>query len=258
MLAPGSTEWMTPVKGIFAAVVGLMLVSSALSAETFESPPVKEGDSWTYRITTEKGAAGWNQVHNEITVTRVTPTTIFISVKVSGSTQAPREVFVGSDWSRSRDVNGKETVVNKPFVFPLSIGKSWDLAYQEDSPNAQHKFEKFQDHFNVVGFEDIDVPAGKFRALKIEADGHWEAELAPAQSVVQGAQSGQNGTTLVTQVQKTTDRQTSGRLYKAYWYAPEVKRWVKSIEENYSSGGVRNERFTQELESFRPAGAKND
>jgi hypothetical protein len=32
---------------------------------------------------------------------------------------------------------------------------------------------------------------------------------------------------------------------------PEVKRWVKSVEEYYSSGGVRNERYAQELQSFK-------
>jgi hypothetical protein len=57
---------------------------------------------------------------------------------------------------------------------------------------------------------------------------------------------------MTTQVENTAERQTSGRLYKAFWYVPEVKRWVKSVEEYYSSGGVRNERYTQELESFKP------
>jgi hypothetical protein len=56
-------------------------------------------------------------------------------------------------------------------------------------------------------------------------------------------------------VQNTTERQVTGRLYKAFWYAPEVKRWVKSVEEYYSNGGVRNERYTQELESFKAGDA---
>jgi hypothetical protein len=43
----------------------------------------------------------------------------------------------------------------------------------------------------------------------------------------------------------------SGRTYKAFWYVPEVRRWVKSVEEYYGSGGVRNERYTAELESFK-------
>jgi hypothetical protein len=86
------------------------------------------------------------------------------AVKASGSTQSPKEVFAGLDWSRVRDIDGKETVVNKPFSFPLSVGKAWEVRY-----------------------------------------------------------------------------------------VPEVRRWVKSVEEYYGNGGVRNERYTGELESLKLA-----
>lgn len=239
------------VHKLLVVLVGLTLSSGAWS-ETLDRPLVKVGDTWIYRSTTERGPSGWNQTHDEINVTRVTSSAIFIATKVSGSTQAPKEMFVGPDWSRVRDVNGKETVVNRPLAFPLSEGKSWDVVYAEQNPNKIHKSEKFDSRFTVVGYETVEVPAGKFRALKIESDGHWEAQLAPGQTVVQGAQTGQGGATMVTQVQSITERQATGRLYKAFWYAPEVKRWVKSVEEYYSSDGVRNERYTQELESFKP------
>ena len=232
------------------ALVGLTLSSGAWS-ENLERPVIKAGDTWTYRSTTERGPSGWNQTHDEINVTRVTSSAIYISTKVTGSTQPPKEMFVGPDWSRVRDVNGKETVVNRPLAFPLSDGKSWEVDYTEQNPNKNHKSERFDSHFVVVGYETVEVPAGKFRALKIESDGHWEAQLAPGQSVVQSAQTGQGDATMATQVQNTAERQTSGRLYKAFWYVPEVKRWVKSVEEYYSSGGVRNERYSQELESFK-------
>ena len=45
----------------------------------------------------------------------------------------------------------------------------------------------------------------------------------------------------------------SGRTYMAIWYVPEVKRWVKSMEEYYTPGGVRNERYVSELERFEVA-----
>jgi len=61
---------------------------------------------------------------------------------------------------------------------------------------------------------------------------------------------------MVTQVEKTVAREASGRTYKAFWHVPEVKRWVKSVEEYYSSGGIRNERYTQELESFKAGAAE--
>lgn len=232
-------------------LMGLALASGAW-AETIDAPAVKAGDTWVYRSTTERGPTGWNQTEEEIKVTRVTPTATFIATKPVGSTQAPKEMLVGADWSRMRDVNGKETVVNRPLAFPLKEGKAWDVVYTEQNPNRNHKSEKFDSHFSVVGYEMVEVPAGKFRALKIESDGHWEAQVAPGQSVVQGARSGQGGATMVSQVQNIAERQTSGRLYKAFWYVPEVKRWVKSVEEYYSSGGIRNERYSQELESFKP------
>lgn len=236
------------------ALLGILLSASA-AAQTVQAPSVESGDTWTYRATVERGPTGWSQTHDEVAVTRVTHSTIFFDTKVSGSTQPPKEIFLGADWSRSRDVNGKETLVNRPFAFPLSPGKTWDLTYTEQHPNRAHQSETFSDTYTVVGWESVQVPAGTYRALKIEAEGHWQAQLAPAQTVRQGAQVTGSDTTMVTQVQKTTPRAVTGRMYKAFWYAPEVKRWVKSVEEYYSSAGVRNERYTQELERYKPGPA---
>lgn len=238
------------MKNIVLGIIGLTFSLASL-AQSLDSPSVKAGDSWTYRNTEEMGTTGWSQRRDEITVSRVTSSSIYYTAKQSGSTQAAKEVFAGSDWSRVRDVNGKETVVNKPLSFPLSPGKNWEIQFTEQHPNKGHKFERWNDKYTVVGLETIEVPAGKFKALKIEAEGHWFAELEPGQTVVQGAQSGQSNTTMVTQVQKTTADPITGRTYKAFWYAPEVKRWVKSVEEFYGSGGARNARYTGELESFK-------
>jgi len=186
-------------------------------------------------------------------VSRVTSSSIYFSSKQSGSTQPPRDLIAGLDWRRIRDVNGKETTVNQPLAFPLAPGNSWDVEYTEQHPNKVHKFEQWQATFKAIGYETVDVPAGKFNALKIEAEGHWTAELEPSQTVVQGAQTAESNTTMVTEVKKTTAIPINGRTYKAFWYAPEVKRWVKSVEEYYGNGGVRNERYTGEMESFKLA-----
>lgn len=230
-----------------------LLCSVSAAAQTLERPEVRAGDSWIYRTTEEKGAAGWNQTRDELAVTRVTASAIYFTVKQSGSTQAPKELFMGRDWSRTRDINGSETVVAQPMQFPLSPGKSWTVKFSEDNPSKNFRTETWDNKYSVVGYEDIEVPAGKYRAVKIEAEGRWSGVLAPGETVVQGAEAHESGTTMSTQVQKTTAREVSGRLYKAFWYAPEVKRWVKSVEEDYSNGGVRNVRRTMELESYKPA-----
>jgi len=68
---------------------------------------------------------------------------------------------------------------------------------------------------------------------------------------VQMANVTNGGTTMVTQTHRTTPVQATGRIYKAFWYVPEVGRWVKSVEEYYSSADVRSQRFSSELESFK-------
>lgn len=234
----------------------MVLVLAALPAFAQDAPvqlPVLHaGDAWTYRITTEKGQ-NWNQSRDELSITRVTSSTIYFLMKPVNSTQAAREAFATREWGRVRDVNGKETIVNQPLSFLLARGKTWDLSYTEQKPNPAHKYERFENHFVVVGFEDIEVPAGKFHALKIESEGTWHAETDPSQTVTQGARTSEQSSTLSTQIQKTESREVSGKTYKAFWYVPNVNRWVKSVEEYYSSGGTRNERYTQELETYKLA-----
>ncbi|MDR3629958.1 MAG: hypothetical protein P4L42_06455 [Desulfocapsaceae bacterium] len=234
-------------KFLFITMLMCLVVSSNCQSETLDQPLLKVGDTWVYRNTIEKGTNGWNQTHDEVSVSRITSSTIYYTSKPNGSSQPAKESISGADWSRVRNVNGKETVVNKPLSFPLSPGKTWEIQYTEQEPNKAYKVETWDNKYTVIGFEMIEVPAGKFNALKIESEGQWTAELAPAQTVVQGAQSVQNSTTMITQVQKTTSSTVTGRTYKAFWYAPDVK----SVEEYYNSNGVRSERFTSELESFK-------
>jgi hypothetical protein len=56
------------------------------------------------------------------------------------------------------------------------------------------------------------------------------------------------------QTRRTTPQQATGRLYKAFWYVPEIGRWVKAVEENYGSNGVRSQRVSGELEAFKRGG----
>jgi hypothetical protein len=241
---------------LFLQMMSLSCCAAAAAAvpQSLSAPAVKAGDTWTYRQTTEKATSGWSQSRDETTVTRVTSSTIYYTVKPSGSTQPAKELFAGLDWSRARDINGTETIINKPLAFPLTVGKAWEVHYVEQHPtNKVHKSEEWLHKFAVVGFEAVEVPAGKFNALKVEEEGHWTAELEPTQTVVQGARSNAEGTSMTTQLQKTSETTVSGRTYKAFWYVPEIKRWVKSVEEYYGNGGVRSESYTSELESFKLA-----
>ncbi len=227
-------------------------LSSAIHAQNIDQPAVKGGDTWRYRVTHETGPNGWNQTHEDLTVDRVSSSAIYFDVKQQGSTQAPNHVYMGLDWSRVRNVNGTETLVNRPLAFPLAVGKAWEVNFDEQNPNRRFKSEKRSRKYKVLGYETVEVPAGTFKAIKVESEGQWVAELAPTQNVVQGGQTGPNGASMVTQVQTTpAGTKVMGRSYAVLWYAPEVKRWVKSVEDDYDSGGARNSRSTVELESFK-------
>jgi hypothetical protein len=59
------------------------------------------------------------------------------------------------------------------------------------------------------------------------------------------------GSTTLVQTNRVIPGTSSGRTYKAFWYVPSVKKWVKAVEEYYSSNGIRSSRITSELVSFQ-------
>jgi hypothetical protein len=213
---------MMPKTWIVTAAASAWLVCTAATfAQTAPAPTLQPDDTWTYRRTTESNPNVWRQVHFEGSIVRNSGATNLIRNREVDSPNPPREILINSDWSNYRSLAGKETVVHRPRKLK----------------------------YRVVGWEDIEVPAGKFKALKIEADGVWTGEIAPKVVASISTQAGEQGTTAATQTTKVTAETVTGRLYQAYWYVPEIK----SVEENYDTGGVRSARFTNALESFKVA-----
>jgi hypothetical protein len=236
------------MKTVFWGLLLLTLLGRA-SGETVAAPSFSVGDTWVYHETTERGPTGFSEAHTEISVVRATRSAVYFTSHNLGPNQPSREQVAGVDWSRLRTIEGKEVTVNRPLAFPLSSDSHWEVRYSEPHPNKQHRLESFATQYSVSGTETVDVGAGRFEAIKIEAEGTWTAELEPAQVVVQGVQNTQGETQMFTDSKRVTTQTTSGRLYKAFWYVPAIKRWVKSVEEYYSSNGVRTERYLSELES---------
>ncbi|MGU7770201.1 hypothetical protein ACV229_08450 [Burkholderia sp. MR1-5-21] len=243
-------------KKILAALSLCAALPGVALAQSTPAPTLKPGDTWIYVDTVEIGPNGWRQTRDQISVQRTTPEHIYVETQQSGATQAPRELIVDADWSRSRSVNGTQTVVNRPLAFPLTVGKTWTIRYSESHPNPQHASEAYDTHYKVVGPDTVTVPGGKFDAIKIEAEGTWNAQAAPAQSIVSGVSRNTGGSTIVMQSRNGGTAELTGKTYKAFWYVPAVGRWVKSVEEYYDVNGVRTARYTNELASYRRAGTE--
>ncbi len=85
------------------------------------------------------------------------------------------------------------------FNFPLEIGKSWTdkFTIKSGTPGAQEI--TVTETFTPLGWEDIQIQAGKFRAIKLE----YKSEMA-------GQAAG---------------RPKEGKAW--YWYSPDVKYMLK-------------------------------
>ena len=147
-------------------------------------------------------------------------------------------------------MNGRQTTVNKPVAFPLKPGKSWTVDYTEINPNRVHTREQFHLVYAVKDWEEVTVPAGKFKALKVEADGDWIADVPARMSAAAGGHVDVNNSLSIAGTSRQGPQTFTGHLYKAVWYVPEVGRWVKSVEEAFDANGERNERLTTILESY--------
>lgn len=96
------------------------------------------------------------------------------------------------------------------------------------------------------------MPAGTFKALKIEMEGDWFKEFEPQgphASTVTGAGPGGQAALVDTQ-SAHTPAPIGGRMYRLTWYVPEVKRDAKVIAEDYTPACVVQHRATQEPESY--------
>lgn len=219
------------------------------------APPLEPGDSWTYEDGQEvRGTIRTS--HDVITLVRADRTMIIVNVKAAGATGPGREQIIGPEWSRVRSVNGQQTTVNRPLAYPLTQGKTWAVDYSEATPaDRTHLRETWHTTYKVGSWEDVSVPAGTFRALRIEADGTWTADLPANVAVTRGrAPNGSNVAMATAQGARTA----SGRVLKTFWYVPAVRRWVKSEEDVFDSNGTRTGHATSTLEAYALAGQGHD
>jgi len=234
-------------------LVSACLFTQLARADAIAAQEVKAGDSWVYQTTIEKGSGNWTQTHDEFQVTASTARSIYYTVHTVGSTQPPKELFAGTDWSRVRTANGEEFTVNRPLAFPLYPGKGWEVKYTDPTPEAGLKTQQWDSHYTVAGLEDISVPAGKFTAIRIVEEGEWKGVRAAGLKIQNSLSKAAEGVTILSQTKSNPEQTVSGRTHKEFWYVPAVKRWVKSVEQYYGSNGERSAQYTSELESYKLA-----
>lgn len=195
-------------------IVALLLIACthASNAQSILPPDVRKDDSWTYR--------GINAVApgEHIYVTEVTHVDEKLIITVTTVTDGKdintvknaREI--DSTWTREWNAIATHTGrLYAPhagtFRFPIQIGSTHEIKYQILNRAQKNALVSGEAVGSVAGWETVTVPAGTFRALKVMQKGVWRR-----------LDSG------VSHVQEI-----------AFWYVPEVKRWVKLEATNPSS-----------------------
>ena len=118
--------------------------------------------------------------------------------------------------------------------FPLTLGKQWKDLYQRDEYGsgrtgitASMVAVEYRETFRVLGWEEVEVRAGKFEAIKLE----YKIEIS---------------------MRATMGWIPRGESKAWYWYSPEVKNFVKcQYEKGYAEGwGDSGTRENWELVSY--------
>ena len=187
----------------------------AQSPAPVEAPEFVIGDRWVFRQVDLHNDEEQNKWENKVTGLQDD------SVQFAGVTLAHKDASkVGRSFKAtasrstltfpdSRIVEGKEV----KFDFPLEVGKTWKYDYKirRDDGNG---FITLSAEAKVDGWEDVEVPAGKFKALKVT---HFIIYLNV----------------------NSSGRRTNRQLLKTYWYSPQVKREVKYEYVDRSNVGDR-------------------
>jgi hypothetical protein len=178
-----------------AAILGcliLFLTPIIWAQEKVESPVWKVGDKWTYK--TDTGIEWTNEVIGD-------EKGLFII--------ASRDKLILSydkkDMSCVKAVRGKKEDKEETgrlknlYNFPLFSGKNWTSRYSFYNPSYNMN-NNILAEYSVIGVDDVEVPAGKFKAFKVMVKLSI-TELNPPQ------------------------RQLSGAYY--YWWAPDARGLIK-------------------------------
>jgi len=213
---------------ILLAVLALAGAASAADPAVADKPRVAVGDTWTYQSVL-RAANRSKKVVETFEVSGVTGNRLHVVVlrKFDGEAEGEpveSDMVFSEEWNVMITGNrgGRPSAIMRPSTamlrFPMKPGESYPSGYDmETLPDAN--IVRHRRVTKVVGWEDITVPAGRFRALRIEAEG-----------TVQVAKKPKPGRTMVT-----------------VWWVPELRRWVK-LDQDFGPNGL-----TQELISYKLA-----
>jgi hypothetical protein len=182
---------------LLVLLAGLPSLAGAQDAARVVKPEIRKGDRWTYRSVNLPGP-GTHEIEHQVTFSDGKSILVVNTFKGSD-----REIDTSwtAEWNAVKPLG---EIVFRPdsgvFRFPLRVGDRYDVNYDLLRPQRSEADSTTTGTVAIVGWEEVEVPAGRFRALRLEMD------------------------TLV----RPTGRPKGFQRKLTYWYVPDVRRWVKS------------------------------
>ena len=226
--------------GLLAAAAAVLLSAcaspyppAAPPVATVQAPQLNSGDAWVY-----VQINGYNNLPlRTVTDTLKATKDGFLVERRSDKETDPLETeYISAPWREQGETLGAaQRSFSAPLAripFPIASGQGWREQATITDQRGTNFLWQVQGH--SLGWERVKTPAGEFVALRIERQmnlGDYDYAWSDT------------------------------RVAETYWYAPEVKRWVR-LEHRYErvelwvkAHARRNQRdwIVWELKEFRPA-----
>lgn len=161
----------------FASTLAAALLAAPLAAlaQSAAAPAVAAGQSWTYRAINDYNRLPLGEVTRQVTRTG---DGIEVSVRVGDMERPARLARPGAlaEGPLNDRASGALSPALEVMPFPLEPGKRWSQTVQRRDP-ATGELREVRVDGRVVGWETVRVPAGEFRALRVERRmrlGDWD------------------------------------------------------------------------------------
>jgi hypothetical protein len=213
-----AASWRGVLLGVVVACAAT--VCSAQSGD-IPRPGVKVGDTWTYTRTTNSPVGGGFRQARAVQVNDKAIQLVITDAagKESDETYTP-------DWNVVASAFGIFYPNIGLFQFPLKVGAGYAFQFEVVPALATNVRTRHEHTAKVVGWEEVQVPAGKYRAVKVEARGTW----------------------------RRLDISAEGTAHFVMWYVPELRRWARfSYDEDIrTASGIKPAiRVLDELIAFK-------
>lgn len=177
-------------KMILLSFLVLFISGIVYGQDKVETPVWKIGDKWN--------------LTGDVTITVVNADENSYAVKYLTSGGESILIFEKSSLNRLYAMDKDKRIPyegrnKRLFNFPLNIGKSWKDKYIVKQAALASREYTYLETFTVLGWEDIVIQAGKFKAVKIE----YKQEI----------------------IEHTAGRPKEGKAW--YWFSPDVKYMIK-------------------------------